>query len=443
MNILIFLSVLTTLVTYMTVPFAGFIVFLTLGLIVAQTKRMSPLEKLAILLIASMPFYMTPILPGLHFLASWTTVLLVLITLYLASKVKQTTPGVVLALLLFVSTPFLSDGWASGPVAASYYSVQLALFAFPLSTVYFARSWVAQNLPPVGRERILGGLIGTLMAMAIAVIIQWALYTFFGISIGSISSFLQRTSFDILIPAFSVTSALLGIGTALAGSLWRGHRRLQAVALVVISNIAIIVNSSRIGLISGFLALTVSLFFPPRGFPRASSRLAIFPALCLGAVFASELLTQGGRGGIGLLDDNGRFETYINGLEQLARDPLVTLIGEGYTSGETMAPHNFFLETLVRSGIPAGLCILILTAGILFYLRGSEWIYPCIGLLIASMAFTGFYAVKAAAAIAVVMVILKAADPDGAISPPFYEAATHRGVRLAASKPTTVNTRTH
>ncbi|GHU66975.1 hypothetical protein FACS1894184_06010 [Clostridia bacterium] len=65
---------------------------------------------------------------------------------------------------------------------------------------------------------------------------------------------------------------------------------------------------------------------------------------------------------IDLLNDNGRFSTYINGIEQITSGISRFLFGSGLSSlnYNYMVPHNFVLELWMKAGIIVTVMFIIL-----------------------------------------------------------------------------------
>ncbi|WP_372468635.1 O-antigen ligase family protein [Microbacterium maritypicum] len=415
-----FLLAFVNIVAYLAAPPAGFATVVVTMVIVGVRRGRSRLEKLLTMLVLTMPLYALPVLPGLHHVASWTTLLLVALLVMVIPHITRMSPVILVALFIIVAFSILT-GLSSGDGADGwYYIAQFLMFTVPAVIVYEARSWIRATLDKDAANRLLSTLASTQLALAIGVLVQWQLHSRLGISLGSISFFAERVTYDLTVSAYSVLSGLLAIGIVLAPTLWRRGRWKMAVILAVVSSFAIVVNSSRTGIIVGAVVLGLAILFPPKGARRFGARLAIVPAGIL-AWWMYDLYAGSVRGREGFLDDNGRFETFRNAFDRMMATDENFLLGVGYADYEGVAPHNFVVETLVSSGVIVSAVVFALIVGLLVYLRQSEWQYSIWALLGASMLFAGFYAVKAAAVIAVLMLALRAADnatQRGDVAPP-------------------------
>lgn len=399
-------------VATMAMPWVGFATTAITVLWVLTRHRWPMLQRLVIAAVLTMPLYMVPIIPGLHSIASWTTVFLIVMTFHAATKMRGLSPVAFIALVFIIPLTLLTNLAGPDPAGGWYYSVQVLLMVVPLVLVFGARAELADQIDAAGRQRLLHVLSGTVCAMGVGVIAQWGLYTYAGTIIGSISVFANRVTFDLTISAYSVLSGLLGVGFVLALSLFRGGKPFIASLLIAVTGIAIVLNSSRTGLAAGLAVFLLALMFPGRGVRAGRIRLLIVP----GALFAAWVIEQylessRGQSMGNVLDDNGRFDLLGEAFALLFADLPTALLGVGYAGDlEVMAPHNFAVETMLRSGLVASFWILVLLLGLLGHLWGAQWQYPVWALLLASMFFTGMYAVKAAPVIVMVMVLLQASE---------------------------------
>ncbi|MEJ6554012.1 hypothetical protein PQI51_03115 [Microbacterium esteraromaticum] len=406
------LATLVNIMAYLIAPPAGFATVALTLVVVASRRARSRLEKLLTMLLLTLPLYMVPLLPGLHHFISWTTILLLGLTAVSISRLRRLSPLTLFLMLVIVSFSVLtglstddgSEGW--------YYLAQFLLLVIPPALFYESRDWVASTLDAEAVSRLFSILVFTLLATALGVIAQWQLHSRTGMIVGNISFFLQRVTYDLTVPAYSVLSGLLALGIAIAPTLWRRGRRTMSIVLATVSAFAIVVNSSRTGLVVGLLVVGLSLLFPPRGARRFVARLALIPVGVLGWWLFDYFSTAANRGSAMqvLLDDNGRFNTFDRAFELLFSGDDTVLTGVGYANYPGTPPHNFAVETMASSGLVAAACVGMLAIGLLWYLRGTEWQYAVWSLLAASMFFSGFYAVKAAVVVAIAMIAFRAAE---------------------------------
>lgn len=406
---MVFLLAIVNLAAYLVSPLAGFgTVALTLA-IIGLRRGCSRLEKVLTMLVLTMPLYALPLLPGLHHVASWTTLLLLTLVVMVIPRIQRLSPPIFVLLFILVAFSVLTGVSVADPSDGWYYLAQFLIFIIPAVLIYEARHWTREVVDTAAIGRLIGVLASTQLALAVGVIIQWLLDSRFGIALGSISFFAERVTYDLTLSAYSVLSGLLSIGIVLAPTLWRRGSWQMAVVLAVVSSFAIVINSSRTGIVVGVVVLGLAILFPPKGARRFGARLAIIPAGVL-AWWMYSLYASSVRGDEEFLDDNGRFESFRAAIENGMASDVSFLLGVGYADYEGLAPHNFFVETFVSSGAIVAAVVFALITGLLVYLRQSEWQYPIWALLGASMLFAGFYAVKAAVVIVVLMLVLRASE---------------------------------
>lgn len=394
---------------YLLSPSVGFL--LTVGVAIAVFLRTSRpfLERLLVLLVITMPLYMTPVVGGLPPLSSWTTLILLFLSLFFLLNSRPAHPIAVYSVVVFVAVGLMTALLVTG-LPGLYYLVQLLLFIIPVLLAYKARHYVAATLDASSGKRLLHVFSATIVTMAIGVLLQSQLYTRAGITLGNVSFFQARVSYDLTIPAFSVLSGILAMGIVLGPILWRNSSKISGILIAILSSTAILVNSSRTGLAAGGIVLILMILFPPRGVRRTASRLAVIPVggflwLLYESLQSSSRFSESG----GLFDDNGRFESVTEPMGVFLDSVQNVLIGIGYVY-EGEKPHNFVIETLVSSGIIAFLILMVWGAALLFYMRGSEWFYLILTLLAGSMFYAGFYAVKVFTVVAILAIVSKSID---------------------------------
>ena len=403
--------VLVNLTGYMVNPTLGFATTMVTVLFVFVRARGSQFEKLLTLLIMTMPLYGLPMFSGIHHAFSWTTLLLLALSVYAAAHMQRVAPAVCVPLVVIAALTVATHIFNGSGTEGIYYIAQVLLFVLPASIVYLSRDWIVTVVGSHAIPRLLNTLAATLMACGLGVFLQVIVHRTTEVTIGSVSFFANRISYDLTLNAFSVLSVILAIGFVIVPVLIRRGSWLQGLALAAVSGGAILLNTSRSGLFVGLLVLLVSLLFPAGGGKQMLLRLVFFPAAIF-AYWLYALYSGSGRGVQDFFDDNGRFETFAHALTTLATNPITLFFGAGYNSSAyaAMSPHNFLIESLLRSGLIVFLAVFILIAGLLRYLWRTEWQYPVWVLLAGGMLFAGFYAVKAAVVVAIVMLVLRAAD---------------------------------
>lgn len=397
------------ILAYLFSPYLGVVVTIGVAALVLLPSSRPPLERLLHLLVVTMPLYMTPIIGGLPPLFSWTTLILVGLSVLFAVNSQPTHPFLDYSMVLFAVMGLVTALFVTG-LAGLYYFAQLLVLAFPVVFAFKARGWIVSSLHADSTRRLLRDFAAVIAAIAIGVLLQAGIYFSTGVTLGNVSFFLDRVSFDLTIPAFSVLSGILALGVVLGPVLWRDSAKVSAVILMALSAAAILVNSSRTGIAAAAVVLMLMVLFPPRGVARTASRLAIIPiGVFIWVLF--ELLQSSSRfeDGTGLFDDNGRLESIVYPLRIFVDHVHNILAGVGYVY-EGEKPHNFIVETLVSSGIIVSVIVVIWIIALLVHVRGGPWVYILATLLVGSMFYAGFYAVKVFAVAAILAIIATAVE---------------------------------
>lgn len=401
---------------YLISPILGFLAVVVVFAGTALLGRETPMEKLLKLLIITTPLYMVPVIPGLPPLFSWTSVLLVLLSIALAWNGDKVSPLATYSVLTFLLVGLFTAVAVDPVVDGLYHFTQLLLFIMPVLFAYRARRYLSRVLPSGFGDTLLLHLAGTVAAMAVGVLMQWALSSFAGILLGNISYFQARVTYDLTISAFSVMSGVLSLGIVIAPGLWRRDHRVLAVVLPVLSAVAILINTSRTGLFAAAVAAVLIILFPPSGASRVNSRLAIIPiSVFLWLIYQSLMGLDRFSSSSGVFDDNGRFQSYANALSIFGEKIQNVFVGLGYgydfATNLNTNPHNFIVETLVKSGVIVSVILFIWIGAILVHLRSSDWFFLLLSLLLGSMFYSGFYAVKVFTVVAVFGIIARACAP--------------------------------
>ncbi len=394
LDIRVFLSAVIVTAAYLLSPWGGAAAMSVIVLGVFLRKDRSSLEKILRLLIISWPLYTTPIIPGLPVLASWTTALLLLFCVYV---VRYRCPAGAWDYYL-ISAWLLASGAAllnsKGGISEAYYVLQFLIFLLPAILAFLYREPLAKQLEKDTGHRLFSALVAVLLATAVGVLLQFLALKMFGMHIGHVGYFKNRTTYDVLVPAYSALSAILAPGLAVAPVLWFKRNYMMAVVLPLVCGSAILINSSRTGLIAGLLGMAIFILYPLRGVNVGRSVLLLIPGSLFAFWIMQKMLGSSRFKGTNAFASNGRFETYQDGLNLWTQDLRFLLFGRGYAQYPTTPPHNFVLETLVCSGVIAFAVVAVWLCRFLIDMSRNEWMYPAVALLLASLLFSGFYNVK-------------------------------------------------
>lgn len=357
------------------------------------------------LLLVTLPLYMVPVVPGLPVIASWSSLFLVIFCIGQIGRRVPFAPFDFYFWLVFALASIVTALNSRSVTAEIYYVAQVGIFFIPVSLALLIRKAGRINFGSEEQQRLLTTIGAVIVATSIGVLVQWLLATRFGIPLGHIAHFRARTTFDLLVPAYSALSALLSIGLPLGPIFWRLRMRVRAVLIPVVSSVAILINSSRTGLVAGVVGLALILVFPPRGSSRLASTILLLPA----AIFAVALINLGK--GLsryesgGFWSGNGRLETYSEGLDLWLQSPSYIIFGYGYAAYPTLPPHNFIIETLVCSGLLVAMTVFLWYGRAMIAIWNSHWCYLVITYLIAGLFFSGFYNFKPLTIIVIVALL--------------------------------------
>src|SRR5699024_9723547 len=122
MNTLIALIVI---LGYLTSPIIGFVLTCGIAWKLYHRNATRPLQWQIQLLLLTMPLYMTPILPGLPTVASWTTLLLLIVSITLLRGGSLPNPLVAYAAGLFAYISIIGAIIQTGGIEGLYYTFQI------------------------------------------------------------------------------------------------------------------------------------------------------------------------------------------------------------------------------------------------------------------------------------------------------------------------------
>ena len=231
-------------------------------------------------------------------------------------------------------------------------------------------------------------------ATSICVIFQYFMYKLSGISLGYITVFNNRITFDLLFKGYSVLSVFIGIGIVINIVAMIKKFNIMVLFKIIVHVIAIIVNSSRTGLYSA----VVVTFLIIVSYIINSKKIKISIILTVPLVFVLGILflMKYSRYNISsFMYDNGRIENLFDGINVLVSSAKNFLLGAGFSKadyGEVMSTHNFIIGTLMNAGVIVSLIIFGFVLYILKKYKHSNCIYICWHILLSSMFITSFFA---------------------------------------------------
>ena len=397
---MIMLSELSIIIAYLfdyRIGFLASLLFFT-GVCI-KNKKEKVKEKLVILLILSSPFFSISILGDrLHHVFSWPIIFLTLLSIIMIFnkqtldniKSKKKIWAIIILLFIFIMIRnLINSNFTSG--LTDY--IQLLLMFFPILLVYTNKQMFNFSDDFKYEFKINKYIISVCVAMALAVFVQYIYHVKFNMIIGEVSIYSGRIIYDLFFKGYSVLSIFLGTGLVMCFiELYRRKSFLNLIDIIIIVT-SIGINSSRAGLISGLIVCGV-LFL--KGINKRENLLINIIIIVCGVlfiVFGLKMFTTN-RGLNNLFADNGRSQNYSEAIKTITNNPTnffvgIGLVTEGYIY---MLPHNFILQYWLTTGLLALIIILFLLYRLLHYLKGSDYFYIILSIVIGCLFITDFHA---------------------------------------------------
>lgn len=394
---MIFILETLVIISYLFSDILGFIVSAIMFANIWMNKKYNILNKIIISLILSVPIFQISFLgETIHHLFSWFMIFLVILVVYLFNnfirkKIKFTIFPLLLiyiALGIVIINNILSDHYKENLIEL----VQVILMVIPGLMVYQQRKFLSDQLNENSKEVWIKFINISIVATAITTILQYFLHTKLGIIVGNVSIHNSRTIYDLLFKGFSIQSIYLGIGIVLNMGIFLDKHRLKNIVIIIICILGIIINSSRTGLVVAAIVCIMILAIKSKKSMK-NFLISVFTFL-LGIVvfyFAAQFILQN-RAIDGFLGDNGRFDTYIHGLETIGENARNLLFGIGLSSlnYDFTFPHNFIIQSILTMGIIVTVIWCILIFYILKYVKKTDFKYILWHIFISSMLVTSF-----------------------------------------------------
>lgn len=228
-------------------------------------------------------------------------------------------------------------------------------------------------------------------ATALFTITQFILFTSCRHQIGFIQVNAVRIICNAWFKGFSVLSVFLGIGILLQFISFLKTKRLGSVVIMLICFFGIVVNTSRTGLVA--CALMVNIVFFQYLLRKKNGANFILSCLIMIILEGGLMLFFLSHRSMSLLNDNGRLETYANGLQEIFRTGKNLFLGIGLSEHGygKVSPHNFILQSVLDMGILAGSILFSQILLILIKLQKSIYVSVLWLILIGGMFVTAFF----------------------------------------------------
>lgn len=391
-----FLYELIIVITYLLNGYLGFISFIGIATHIFFKNQKKYFETIIDLLILSLPLHSISILGTyVNHIFSWPIILLTFISFYnintiikrhIKCSILSLTLFIISCVILFISNMLMGD-FSIGLIKIC----QILLMAIPIITTFLCKNEIILEVNSDYWEKIIYKIKDVILAVAIGVLIQYIFYNLFYINLGNITIFPNRKIYDLFFYAYSVLSLFLSLGIIiLANSLLKSFKLIDLLQIFIIL-IAIILNSSRTGLMSGIITIFIMLNIKIKNIKKKRKLFFNigFLAIAIGIVFIFLLhrneLTN-------FFDNNARFSTYGNGLELIFTNIKVFFIGNGLNINNyiEILPHNFILETWVTCGILFTVIVMFAIVYLLYNLKNTQYKFLIYDILIGSMFITCF-----------------------------------------------------
>ncbi len=391
-----FLYELIIVITYLLNGYLGFIAFIGIAAHIFLKNQKKYVETIIDLLILSLPLHSISIFGTyINHIFSWPIILLTFISFYnINTIIKKHIKFSMLSLALFIISCvilFISNILMGDFSIGLIKICQILLMAIPIITTFLCKNEIILEVNSDYWEKIIYKIKNVILAVAIGVLIQYIFYNLFNINLGNITIFPNREIYDLFFYAYSVLSLFLSLGIIiLTNNLLKNFKLIDLLQIFIIL-IAIILNSSRTGLMSGIITIFIMLNIKIKNIKKKQKLFFNigFLAIAIGVVFIFLLhrneLTN-------FFDNNARFSTYGHGLELIFTSIKVFFLGNGLNTNNyiEILPHNLILETWVTCGILFTAIVMFAIVYLLYYLKNTQYKFLIYDILIGSMFITCF-----------------------------------------------------
>lgn len=398
---MIVLLELFTIIAYLFSNTLGFVIAIIMFLSIWTNKKESVFNKIILSLILSSPIFQTSIIgdPISHLL-SWFNIFMIIFIVYLIynfikgrtkiSILSATLIGFALSIIVITST--FSENYRDNYLEF----MQLVFMVIPILMVYQQRKYLTQKINEKDKKKWVKYINISLVSTVIATLIQYFAYTKFKITVGNVTIFNSRSSFDFLFMGYSVLSMYLGIGVVLNMIIFWSEHKLYGIIMVIVCLLGIMINSSRTGLIvSALISIVITVSKSKKSLKNFTVSIAIIIIGMIAFLYAAKFILRN-RTIDGLFNDNGRIETYKHGLQTINSSLKNFLFGIGlsHENYDFTWPHNFIIQSTLTMGIIATSIWIISIFYILKYINRIDFKYVLWYIFVASMFITSFQAMS-------------------------------------------------
>ena len=354
-------------------------------------------EKLLRVIVYSAAYYTFDIFGGRQRLSMCIVaiaVLCVLMTVNMLKRGAKVSSGDAVklsAILVFLTTYFLSVLGSYEPMETVFVTYHLVILAYLIFIIPVARN---EELMRVDTDALMKIFIRGVCAVTITLYIQYCAKTFFGISLGEVYEYnSNRVIFNVYFYSKSVLSLYLALGMVYYFIEYVNNKRLLSLVWLGIFAGGILINNSRTGLVC--FAVCAGIYCVRNAKKIVSSIRVTAMLVLLGAVciYIVKLMLASRSSLEGFADDNGRFETIIEAFRLLPKYIFTGIGGSALDftlSSMGVSPHNFFVAYLVQFGVFGGMAINLVLLSPVLEMKNRYW-YLLVCVILGGMFFANWH----------------------------------------------------
>lgn len=389
------------IMSYLLNDYLGFAMSIIIFSLLIYKNKKNIYKNFADILVLSLPLYSLSIVGDkINHAFSWILIMLLILSIYnffLIIKERKTISKKSFALLLLGIVLLIISNVRTFPVYGLIEVGQVLMMIIPIITTCMCKDIITKKINKKDFNNVIKRIEDVIIATAICTIIQCIAYYVLNMSIGKISIYPNRIIFDLFFKAYSVLSLFIGIGIIIAviriiKSLQERKIEYTEICKLIVFIIAIVINSSRTGIIA---AIITTLIILNSKIVKLESRKKIEITLVFIAIalISIELISLTRKDMSNIFSDNERRETYMYGINLIAKNPINIFIGNGLSTKnyDHIMPHNFILETITTSGIIVTILVSLYLTKLLLYLKNTNYRFIIYCILIGSMFITCFY----------------------------------------------------
>lgn len=389
-----FITEFMVIVLYLFNDIYGMLFSFCLFCYIFSKKNFSFFDKILTSSIMSLPLFNIGFAgKNMPHIFSWSTIFIVLLIIYLInnfikSKISVSKKSLFL-ISIFITIPLVHCFFEVNFKNSLIEWCQLLLMVIPIYLVYIERLELSNKIN--FHEKYIDRINSVLLATSFAVFFQYFMYNRFGIMVGEWTFYSGRTKIDLLFKGSSVLSMFIGMGIPLNVVKFLEKYDIKYLFFVIICFLGIIINSARTGLVAGLLASILPIIKSLK-YKKSFFIIVLFtPIMVFSLVYGINYMLES-RGSSNLIEENGRNETYKNGINLIVSSPRIVLFGNGLSldNYNQVMPHNLFLESWLTMGLICLIIIIFYLKRLLFEVKKYKYKYILWEIIISSMFITNF-----------------------------------------------------